>query len=957
MAEDTTERTQADAAPTRADGPRRRDGQTDRESAATPAPASARDLPLPARLGRYLVIERIGAGGMGVVVAAYDPELERKLAIKLIRADRAGSDARARLLREAQAMARLSHPNVVPVFDVGLVDDQVFVAMEFVRGQTLTKWLKAAPRPWREVLPLFIAVGRGLAAAHEAGMVHRDLKPDNVLVADNGRVQVTDFGLARTADDAPERLDVDPARASGLAEDLTQTGTILGTPAYMAPEQFMGLAIDARTDQFAFCVSLYQGLAGQMPFRGSNVEALGAAICTGRLHDPRALRVPAWLRKVVLRGLRTDPAERWPDMPALLAALTRDPRRARLRWLGLAGAAAAGMIVWRTTTTPATSCSAAADELAGVWDDGRRAAVEAALRSTGLVYADATWSRVQAGLDAYAGAWSAMNVALCESGQPELRTLQAGCLAVRRRELQAVVDVLAAADAGVGERAAQMVSALPGLAGCADALALRSGVPAPAGAAADVAALRDALAGARAEAAAGRYAAALTGADAALAAAEPLAYRPLIGEIQLLRGRAHESLGDYTAAAVDLEAAWRAALASGDDALAIEAAAGAITVVGRYLARTETGFMWAGKAEAMLERHGRDDLPSARVLYNLGNLYERTGRYADAVAALERATELRSRALGPEHLEVAAAQVALANALMGQGQLAACEAALTRALAIQEAALGPEHPVVATARNNLGNALESAGRYAEAEAQLARVVAIRERVLGPDHPEVAASRTNLGVVLLMQGRFTEAEDQLRRAVAVRERAQGPEHPDLAAPIADLGNLYFASERPAEAEALYRRALAIDLAALGADHPDVALTRSNLGAALWRLGRLDEARAELDVAAAAMARALGERHTDRAAPLHTLGEVALARGQAREAVALLEQAEALAAPVWPPANLARVRFALARARWHADLDRPAARELAAATLEPLRAGGPLFAPDLARAEAWLRDHAA
>jgi len=282
---------------------------------------------LPARIGRYLVIEAIGEGGMGVIFAAYDPQLDRKVAIKLVRpayTETSGGEAQARLLREAQALAKLRHPNIVTVYEVGAFGDEVYVAMEFVDGVTLRVWQFEVARSWREVVRVYVAAGRGLAAAHRAGLVHRDFKPDNVLVTREGEARVLDFGLAFRDVSSPVKF----AAESGLGESLTLTGALVGTPAYMAPEQFRGGQVDLRTDVFAFCVALYEALYGLRPFAGTTVPEICVALFEGQVTPPPPfVKVPAWLRRVVLRGLRLDPRERPQDMDAVIVALGRDPAR------------------------------------------------------------------------------------------------------------------------------------------------------------------------------------------------------------------------------------------------------------------------------------------------------------------------------------------------------------------------------------------------------------------------------------------------------------------------------------------------------------------------------------------------------------------------------------------------------------------------------------------------------
>ncbi len=316
--------------------------------ASAPPPASRARAAMPTSLGRYPIVAELGAGGMGIVYRARDATLGRALAIKLIRPRHGGTEGRARFLREAQAMARLQHPNVVPIFDVGEHGDAVYLVMPLCTGGTLASWLRAAPRPWREVVARLVAAARGLGAAHAAGMVHRDFKPDNVLLGDDGEVQVADFGIARLdGDDVPGMGDA--ATADGL--ELTRTGTLLGTPLYMAPEQLRGEPVDARADVFACCVSLYEGVYGLRPFdpgaaRGAAaLTALRQRIERGLIEPPPPDRdVPAWLHAVILRGLRPRPADRWPTIDALRLALERGlaPRRRRAIAIGALPIAAIG---------------------------------------------------------------------------------------------------------------------------------------------------------------------------------------------------------------------------------------------------------------------------------------------------------------------------------------------------------------------------------------------------------------------------------------------------------------------------------------------------------------------------------------------------------------------------------------------------------------------------------------
>jgi serine/threonine protein kinase len=312
----------------------------DRPGGAKPGESAAdlEDRPndplLPARIGRFAINRQLATGGMGVVYEAEDRELGRKIAIKLLRTSLPGADddddreSVDALMREAQTLAKLDHPNVVAVHEVGRLEGEVWVAMEFIEGQTLRQWLRERPREWPEVRDALVQAGRGLAAAHRAGLVHRDFKPENAMIDVQGRVRVLDFGLARAAGTGPPSSLVARMLRSGTA-GLGST-SVAGTPAYMAPEQHLGLPCDARSDQFSFCVALYEGLYGVRPFPDGDAAQRFQAIMAGELRKPvRGRKAPLWLRAALVRGLQSVPSKRFPNMDALLDALTEAPKRRR----------------------------------------------------------------------------------------------------------------------------------------------------------------------------------------------------------------------------------------------------------------------------------------------------------------------------------------------------------------------------------------------------------------------------------------------------------------------------------------------------------------------------------------------------------------------------------------------------------------------------------------------------
>ncbi len=327
------------------------------------------DTPEPVKVGRYVILERIGSGGLGVVYAAYDPELERKVAIKILKVSpKAQPQRQRRLMREAQVLAKLAHPHVVSVHDVGSFGEGTFVTMQLVDGVTLEEWLANEPRGWQQVRDVLVKAGRGLLAAHDAGVIHRDLKPSNVLITSDGQPKVVDFGLARlqgaraTLSGQAEQHESNlspPIPLVAASDCLTPPETFIGTPFYMAPEQFLSGDVDTRADQFSFCVTLFEAIYGVRPFSGTSVDALREAIESGCMTAvPDAKRVPAWLRGALARGLQARPDARYPSMRELLHVLERDRRSRRRQWSVLAGAVAlsgatAATVAWLIKPEPA----------------------------------------------------------------------------------------------------------------------------------------------------------------------------------------------------------------------------------------------------------------------------------------------------------------------------------------------------------------------------------------------------------------------------------------------------------------------------------------------------------------------------------------------------------------------------------------------------------------------------
>jgi serine/threonine protein kinase/tetratricopeptide (TPR) repeat protein len=969
-------------------------------------------------VGRYVLLDPLGQGGMGVVYKAYDPELDRPIALKLLRA--ADGDAphlRERLLREAQALARLTHPNVIAVHDVGTYRGHVFIAMELVEGKTLRAWLRERPRSRREILDAFLAAGEGLAAAHRAGLVHRDFKPDNVMLAEDGRVRVLDFGLARTAHGGPEgdsaasadlpASDLEstvesrgsaktppppeapkappvPAfvslgSASGahtsssthnssnlLATPLTHVGAIVGTPRFMAPEQHTSDATDERADQFSFCVSLYWALYGAFPFDGDTHEDLLDNVLMGRLADPPAgATVPRWVRQVLVKGLAVKPTDRYASMPALLEALRADPSVTRRLWLR-AGAAvvvvAAVAVGWRATQKRQVRvCAGAQTKLVGVWDDARRAAARTAFHQSGKPYAEAALATVERALDAYAGGWVAMRTDACEATHvrgeqsQELLDLRMSCLDGRLIELKTLTDLYASADGAVVEHAAQSAQSLPALAPCADAQALRAPIAAPRDPQTlkRVEGVREQLARADALELAAKYDEGLRVTRAALAETSALKYPPVEAEAQLLLGRLLGAHGDWVESANALHRALVAALAGHHDEVAAKSATTLIQAVGSRQAHYADGLGWAELAEALAGRLQRRDEILSVIYSNRSEVRERESKYDEALADAKRALELELRALGPDHPIVAGTYHQLGNIYFQTAQYPEAVDSFQRSLAIRQRTVGQDHPLLVKPLVGLANVYGDSGDHDRAFAMYQRALAVLKRV-NPDDPDIAQITNNLGDEFLWQGRPREAFEHYQAALVDFQKRVGPSL-DTTLALNNMGDAKLAMNQPDEALKLYRRGLETCVPVLGGDHQLCGQLQWGIGESNRRLGRLDEAATSFQRSLAVGEKALGPTHPRVAEPLLGLGRVALARHNPAAAKAPLERALAIReAQPGDGIQLADVRFALAQALWLGDRSR--SRELAKQARDVYaKAAGASAHRSLEEANAWLTGH--
>ncbi len=915
-------------------------------------------------VGRYVVIDFVDAGGMGAIYQAFDPELNRPVALKILSVNKQKSQdsieadrAKSRMIREAQALAQLTHPNVVTVYDVGEYEDSIFIAMEFVEGRDLTVWRHETHPTYKQMLAKLIDAGRGLSAAHQAGIVHRDFKPGNVIVGNDGRVRVLDFGLARAADlntesskkrQAPkEALETTSALEPSLTESssdlltssLTLAGSVLGTPHYMAPEQMDGKSVDERSDQFSFCVTLYESLYGKRPFSGHNVLQIFRSIQSADLRRPPGSKVPKWLDELILRGLSFDNEDRFASMDDLLDALQNDPAvlrkellDRRKRMFTVIGSISlslliAGFGMWYVSTQASRLCEGAEDKLLGVWDQEVKAKVKQAFLGTKKYYAANSYQRVAKILDERAAQWTAMRTDAClathDRGEQseKMLDLRMRCLNRKLSEMDALVTLFATkTDAKIIQRAVQATFGLSLLNSCSDEEFLSAEMAPPENAALrkKVESLRKDLDVVMALRESGKYQEGIELALRSLEIARALGYQPAEVEALYSVGKLQEKTGKYKAAIRTMENCRLLADEAKYDEIRAKANNTLIFLVGYRLALLEEVDPFIKRARVVINRNGDRGVIKARWHNNLGVIFTEKGEHDQALAHLEKSLTIRTKTFGPQHPEVAKSNNNIGIVYYEKGEYDRAIEYYTKVFEIWKNAFGPEHPLIVGTNTNIGNAFEMMGEFRRALEHHQQALQIGLKTLGAEHPLVANTHDNMGRALYKMGEYDRALERFEQAMKIMQKSFGAENPNMTDPQSGIGDVYYQMGE-------YDRAL---------DHFEQVLSI---------LKKADQA-----------------KQAKVPEPLCAIGWIKLKRNKFREARACFDQVLALCVTNKCTAerkdHLPRAQFGLAQVLWHTGKDRERAIRLAVEALEFFKTAKSFQGKNIRKEdETWIKSH--
>ena len=817
-------------------------------------------------IGRYVLSAEHARGGMGIVSIAFDPELGRNVAIKVLQ-----PELSAQLLRdEARAMAKLNHPNVVTVYDVGEHAGRIYFAMELVEGTTLRRWLGFEKHGWRTILRACIHAGRGLAAAHRVGLVHRDFKPDNVLCGPQDRVRVTDFGLAAAAP-GESRL----GEGSGFA----------GTPAYIAPEVWRGERATARSDQWSLCATLYEALFGAPPFTGTTRDEVRAAIEAGKLEIPAS--VPGRVRRAIARGLSTDPAARFATVDDLLDELERARRGRRPLWIGLGAAAIVAAVTGAFMMKPERDpCEMPRSLIESAWNARQAQAIASAFAATGRKHAADTAQRVSATFDRHSQQWLDARRDACvatrvRGDQSEaLLDARIRCLDRRRAELAELARLLAdKPTAKTIDRATQAArEELDGLAACS-ATGVQAEMPLPSdpARAAQITALERELATLRASLSLVTQTEAATAqARSIIERAKPLDFPPLSARAAVAFGRLGMYATDHAETERRLYEALVATAAAKDDRATAEVWTYLVSFTANTKGDVAGALQLIKPAEAALARVESSQELRARLHNAQAIVLTMSGKFALARAALEQARSETSNAIDRASIDVVQCHV--------EQRLAEIKKALelcARAVVAYERELGPHHPELGFALNMGALVAYELHEDRAARAGFERSLAILENTVGDKHVAHAMTLNNLGMIDAREGHHDAARAHYERAIAVFETQK---HPELVSSLANLGDLERKLGHLAESRRDLERALAAASAALGPDSPRVGQIHYSLGSVAFDAGDHAAAHTHYLRSLEIATKTFGENHPSTAEALDGMGFVLSERGDCKHAVA-------------------------------------------------------------------------
>lgn len=893
------------------------------------------------RLGRYVIRRQVGKGGMGAVYEAHDPRLDRTVAIKVLTLEHSESHGKAgpkaRFLREARSMANLSHENVVTVYDVQELEGVCVIAMDFVDGCTLRDWVLGDKRSWQEIVDVFILAGRGLEAAHEAKIVHRDFKPENVLVAKSGEVKVTDFGLARQVPAvtlAPTQPEGHKARFRHTPDCLgivTSVGTVMGTPAYMAPEQWQGAGVDDKADQFSFCVALYEALTGRRPFPltlspEETVQSMKAI--------PRPLtKVPRRLQEILLRGISFNPDDRYPTLSNLLEELVHLRNRPRRRWRQVAAGAtlALGGAILGTVFDQPPQCDVGAKRFAEVWSPASAEKIARKFLATEMPHNKEALALISQGLDSYGKLWANQYKEACEAThvrkERSLRVLDTrmACLDIQLDQVRSLTEALHESKPSVVVQAPEAVSRLAKPEKCNTSNVNNPSHELPAEMEAGVKTLERALRDVEALYHTGQYQLAMERLALVLHEAQRLAHEPTLARGRLQRGRLHRALAHYSAASADLESAYTSMLKLGADAAAAEAATELSHIVGFYQGDIDRGFVWGKSALPLAQRgKGEQSLEYANALHRYGTLLWRKNRLDESESYIKAAQDIRHSLFGDRHPDVAASVGMLGLIADSRRDYSSALRLHKEALDLSIAVLGPGHPDVVRYRNNLGMVLRRLENYEDAKNQYQAGLTTARAYYGDEHYSVIALLVNLGTTQFHTG-DAESVRSHELALKISRKLLGEADTLTADCYNALGYtlLYHGSEE--RAEMLLKKAIAIYETFGASSDVRRGLAKSNLGKTSIALGRFEEARTQFNEALNIYTNRLGDEHIRLAAPLLGLAETALRQRQILKATQYIHRAAMLCArSLCNPEAQAQLAFGLAQVLEH-EGDRTASEQ--------------------------------